>query len=121
MWRKVYAGVMELADVLDSKSSSERSAGSTPTRATRNKKYPKWDIFYFCLWFLELNKKTLDKSFFLYYIKSITQQKRIKYVRKSKKIFGKDISKDTFNEFDESVSRKDRKIIIKAVNYAFGE
>jgi hypothetical protein len=38
-----------------------------------------------------------------------------------KKIYGKDISKDRFCEFDEPVSRKDRKIVIKAVNTAFSE
>ena len=48
--------MVELVDALDSKSSSERSVGSIPTRATRNKKYPKRDIFYFCLWFSESNR-----------------------------------------------------------------
>lgn len=38
-----------------------------------------------------------------------------------KKIFDKDISKDRFCEFDEPVSRKHRKIVIKAVNYAFSK
>ena len=38
-----------------------------------------------------------------------------------KKIFDKDISKDTFNEFDEPVSKKERNMVIKAVNYAFSK
>ena len=38
-----------------------------------------------------------------------------------KKIFDKDISKDTFNEFDEPVSEKERNMVIKAVNYAFSK
>lgn len=38
-----------------------------------------------------------------------------------KKIFDKDISKDTFNEFDEPVSEKERNMVIKAINYAFSK
>lgn len=38
-----------------------------------------------------------------------------------KKIFDKDISKDTFNEFDEPVSKKERNMVIEAVNYAFSK
>ncbi len=34
LYRKAYAGVVELVDALDSKSSSERSVGSTPTART---------------------------------------------------------------------------------------
>lgn len=38
-----------------------------------------------------------------------------------KKLFDKDISADTFNDFDEPVSDKEREIVIKAVNCAFSE
>ena len=38
-----------------------------------------------------------------------------------KRIFGKDISSDTFNEFDVPVSESEKEIVKKAVNYAFGE
>lgn len=36
-----------------------------------------------------------------------------------KKLLGKDITNDTFNEFDEPVTEEERKIVISAVNSAF--
>jgi hypothetical protein len=38
-----------------------------------------------------------------------------------KKIFGKDISMDSFNDFDLPVLDNEKEIVKKAVNYAFGE